>query len=226
MRSFLCFLGIWAGLFLAPETQAQPNNFNYWLQYSGTYWVNPQWGLTAHLQYRTYKLVTDLRVAFTGAEVQHAFKDLPVLASAGYSHLFNRNYLTPEETAFTHENRLYQQITVRGQVGSVGVSHRYQVEERWLPQGYHTRLRYLLGLRVPIKPDAEGKTPWYGILRNEVRVIIRDQPFDSNRVYGGLGYVFSKHLTLEGMWMSQLVGTGKHQHFSVFILRHDFGQME
>ncbi|GAB2544301.1 DUF2490 domain-containing protein [Rufibacter soli] len=226
MKSFICLLGISVCLLLAQEAEGQPNSFNHWLQYSGSYWLNPQWNLTAHLQYRTYKPVTDLRATFSGAEAQHVFKDLPVAVAVGYTHLLNRTYLTPEETAYTHENRLYQQITVKGQVGRVALSHRYQVEERWLPQGYHTRLRYLLGLRVPLKPDADGKSAWYGILRNEVRVIIRDQPFDSNRVYGGLGYVFNKHLTLEGMWLSQLVGIGKHQHFSVFILKHDFGKME
>jgi hypothetical protein len=226
MKSLLLMLVLLFFLLPATAAWAQPDNINHWVQYSGAYWLSPQWALATHLQYRSYQPIKDPRVVFAGAEVQYAFKDAPLLLGAGYAHLFNRTYVTPEDTDLTHENRLYQSITLRGNVGKTGISHRYQVEERWLPQGYHTRLRYLVSLKIPLGPKEQEIRPWYGILRNEVRVIIRDQPFDSNRVFGGLGYTFNKHLTLEGMWMSQLVGGGNHQHFSMFVLRHDFGRME
>lgn len=205
---------------------SQPNNKNFWYQYSGAYWFNSQWSAAAHLQYRTYEPVHDLRVGFAGTEVQFKFKEAPVSVAAGYAHLFNRNYVSAEETNLTHENRLYQQISIRGKLWKTGIIHRYQVEERWLAQGYQTRFRYSLALRVPLFSTVEEQRSWYGILRNEVRVIVRDEPFDSNRIATGLGYTFSKHLSLEGMWMSQLAGGGNHQHFTMFILKHDFGRIE
>ncbi|GGK74076.1 DUF2490 domain-containing protein [Rufibacter glacialis] len=227
MRALPFLFFVLSGFLMALQSLGQSNRLNHWWQYSGSYWINPQWAVTAHLQYRSYQLFKDPRVGYVGGEVQHAFKDVPISLGAGYAHLFNRNYVTEEETELTHENRLYQNLTLRGSVGGVGISHRYQVEERWLRQGYHTRLRYQLALRIPLGPKEQEERPWYGILRNEVRVIIRDQPFDSNRVYGGLGYTFNKHFTLEGMWMSQLVGRGgNHVHFTMFVLRHDFGRME
>ncbi|WP_165864853.1 DUF2490 domain-containing protein [Rufibacter latericius] len=226
VKLLLGVLFVMSGIGVASSVQAQPNRLNHWVQYTGVYWFNPQWALNANLQYRTYKPFKDPRVGFVGAEVQHLFKDLPIMLGAGYAHLFNRNYITPEETNLTNEDRFYQQITLRGNLGKVGITHRYQVEERWLTQGYHTRLRYLVALRLPLGPKNQEVRPWYGIVRNEVRVIIRDQPFDSNRVFGGIGYTFNKHFTLEGMWMSQLAGGGNHQHFTMFVLRHDFGRME
>ncbi|WP_157593091.1 DUF2490 domain-containing protein [Rufibacter tibetensis] len=226
MKSRLFLFAVFFGLLLTLVAQAQPDNLNHWVQYSGSYWFSPRWVATANLQYRTYQPVKDPRVIFTGAEASYNFKGAPVTLTTGYAHLFNRNYVTAEETDFTHENRLYQQIAIRGNLWKAGVTHRYQVEERWLTQGYHTRFRYSVALRIPLGPKELEVRPWYGILRNEVRVIVRDQPFDSNRVSGGLGYTFSKHLTLEGMWMSQLHGGGRHQHFTMFILKHDFGRME
>lgn len=226
MKSLLFVLALVCGLFLTSVAWGQPNNISHWLQYSGSYWFSPRWVATTNLQYRTYKPFKDPRVGFLGAEGQYNLKENPVTFGVGYAHLFNRNYVSPEETALTNEDRLYQQVSVRGKLGKVGMAHRYQVEERWLTQGYHTRLRYLMALRIPFGPKKEEEQPWYGIFRNEVRVIIRDQPFDSNRVFGGVGYTFNKHFTLEGMWMSQLVGGGNHQHFTMFLLRHDFGRME
>ncbi|MBC3539625.1 DUF2490 domain-containing protein [Rufibacter sediminis] len=226
LKSLLFVLSLLVGLWLTSRAQAQPNRLNHWVQYQGSYWFNPQWSVTTNLQYRTYKPFKDPRVGFAGAEGQYTFKDAPISLGAGYAHLFNRNYTGPEETNLTHENRIYQQITVRGNLWKARLSHRYQLEERWLPQGYHTRFRYLLSLRVPLGPKEQEVRPWYGILRNEIRVIVRDQPFDSNRVFGGVGYTFNKHLALEGMWMSQLAGGGNHQHFTMFVLRHDFGRME
>ncbi|WP_210489912.1 DUF2490 domain-containing protein [Rufibacter aurantiacus] len=226
MKLRLFLVSLVCGLGLALVAQGQPNNVNHWLQYSGSYWVSPRWVVNTNFQYRTYKPFKDPRVGFLGAELQYNLKEVPVTFGAGYAHLFNRNYVSPEETNLTNEDRLYQQVSVRGKLGNVGMVHRYQIEERWLTQGYHTRLRYQVALRIPFGPKKEEERPWYGILRNEIRVIIRDQPFDSNRVFGGVGYTFSKHLTLEGMWMSQLAGGGNHQHFTMFLLRHDFGRME
>ncbi|RNI30321.1 DUF2490 domain-containing protein [Rufibacter immobilis] len=226
MKLRIGILGLLGGFLLATAATAQRGNVNHWLQYSGSYWINPQWVATANLQYRTYRPVKDPRTFFTGAELQYNFKKAPVSLLSGYAHLFNRNYLDLENTDYSHENRLYQQVSIRGQLWKASITHRYQVEERWLPQGYHTRFRYSVALRVPIGSPEREVRPWYGIFRNEVRVIVRDQPFDSNRVFGGVGYTFSKHFTLEGMWMSQLAGGGNHQHFTMFVLKHDFGRME
>ncbi|MGV3538294.1 MAG: DUF2490 domain-containing protein, partial [Rufibacter sp.] len=188
---------------------AQTDSKNQWVQYSSSYWLNPQWALAGHFQYRSYK-PADPRVFLAGTDVQYSFKDVPISVGAGYAHLFSRNYLTLEDADYTHENRLYQYIAVRGSLGKAKMAHRYQIEERWVPQGYHTRLRYLLGLNFPLPLGAGEEKPWYGIFRNEIRVIVREQPFDSNRIFGGVGYTLNKHLTLEGMWMSQLAGGGNH----------------
>ncbi|WP_205500646.1 DUF2490 domain-containing protein [Rufibacter psychrotolerans] len=224
MKGRLFLLHALGGLLLSTAAAGQPDNKNHWLQYTGSYWLNPQWVVAANIQYRTYEPLHDLRVLFTGAEVQYNFRKAPVSLLAGYTHLLNRAYTTAEETSNTHEHRLYQQIAIRGQLWKAGLTHRYQVEQRWLTQGYQTRFRYSFALRMPILKREEQQL--YGIMRNEVRVIVRDQPFDSNRVFSGLGYTFSKHLSLEGMWMSQLHGGGRHQHFTMLLLKHDFGRME
>ncbi|MBA9078456.1 DUF2490 domain-containing protein [Rufibacter quisquiliarum] len=229
-RKFKQLFWGWVALLSLPfpdhSLAQQPDQINQWLQYTGSYWFNARWAATANVQYRTYRPIKDPRTTFLGAELQYNFKDAPVAVSGGYAHLFNRNYLPAEETEYTHENRLYQTLTLRGNLWKTGITHRYQLEERWLPQEYHTRFRYLLALKLPFGGTGQEPGPWYGILRNEVRVIVRNQPFDSNRVFGGAGYTFNKHLTVEGMWMSQLVGNGNHQHFTMFVLRHDFGKME
>ncbi len=214
------------GFLWANAASSQPDNRNFWFQYTGTYWASPAWAAAVTLQYRTYEPLKNPRVGFVGAELQHHFKDAPVSLAGGYAHLFNRNFATAEETTHSQEKRLYQQIAVRQNFWKIGVMHRYQVEERWLETEYHTRLRYSIALRMPLRfHKLQENAPLYGILRNEIRVIVRDQPFDSNRIAAGLGYTFHKHLTLEGMWMSQLASAGNRQHFAMFVLRHDFGKM-
>ncbi|MFC6996685.1 DUF2490 domain-containing protein [Rufibacter roseus] len=219
------FLGIvlW---WLMPFTGAlaQRDNINNWMQYTGTYRFSPSWSLSSTVQYRTYNAVSDLRTFFGGTEAQFNLQKAPVSLVGGFAYLVNRRYNAAEEKSYDHERRLYQQISHRDDIGRVNVTHRYQIEERWLDQEFHVRFRYSVALRIPFGPAEQERKPVYGILRNEIRVIVRDQPFDSNRISGGLGFLLHKGVALEGTWMSQLGARNNHQHFTMFVLRQEFGQ--
>ncbi len=65
------------------------------------------------------------------------------------------------------------------------------------------RFRYFLGIKFPLKQTEDGVSPLYLSAYNEVFLNTESAVFDRNRVYGGLGYQFSKALRLELGYMNQ-----------------------
>ena len=65
------------------------------------------------------------------------------------------------------------------------------------------RFRYFLGFNIPLQYKEDAKNPLYLSAYNEIFLNTKSSVFDRNRVYGGLGYQFSKNLKLELGYMNQ-----------------------
>ena len=85
----------------------------------------------------------------------------------------------------------------------MSLSHRYRFEQRFVEDDFKLRLRYFLGVNIPLQYREDGKNPLYLSMYNEVFLNTESSVFDRNRVYGGLGYKFSKNLRLELGYMNQ-----------------------
>ena len=222
---FLCFLLV-LGLATAPA-QAQTNRaaYNGWLQYTGTYSLNQRFDLNLGGQYRAYSGLTDKRLLLGLANLQYNLKSLPLSVAAGYMYLQLQPYTNAEQTekADNRENRLYQQVISTQKFSRTRLLHRYRIEERWTATGFRLRFRYLASLRIPLGPKTLENPKWYATVKDEIRLSDQPNPFDSNRVWGGVGYILNKNLGGELLWMTQFDGGQNRSNYVAFILRHDFG---
>jgi len=61
------------------------------------------------------------------------------------------------------------------------------------------RLRYFIGLNIPLKKTSD----FYLSAYNEIFLNTESPVFDRNRLYGGLGYNINKNIRLEAGYMNQ-----------------------
>jgi hypothetical protein len=221
------FLFVLCSLLLGSRAQAQRNRaaYNGWIQYTGTYSLNERFDLNLGAQYRAYSGLTDKRLLLGLANLQYNLKNLPLSVGAGYMYLQLQPYTTADqvEKFDNRENRLYQQVIATQKFNRARLIHRYRIEERWTAAGFRLRFRYLASLRLPLGPRTNLNPKWYLALKDEIRISDQANPFDSNRVWGGAGYIFNKNLGGELLWMTQFDGGQNRSNYVAFILRHDFG---
>lgn len=194
--------------FLTPnETKAQDSNLGNWLIYIGNKKINEKWNIHNEVQYRNYNAAGDLEQLLlrTGLGYNITEKSNILL---GYGYILSENYNgDSDEKVSVNEHRIFQQFTTKQSIGKVGLSHRYRFEQRFVEDDFKLRLRYFLGVNIPLQHKEEGKNPLYLSMYNEIFLNTKSSVFDRNRVYGGLGYKFSKSLRLELGYMNQFFET-------------------
>lgn len=77
------------------------------------------------------------------------------------------------------------------------------MEQRFLQDDFRMRLRYFLALNYPLNKEKLEKNAVYLSAYNEIFLNTEPRIFDRNRIYGGLGYSFSKNTRLELGYMNQ-----------------------
>jgi Protein of unknown function (DUF2490) len=252
MKQFIKLFAAAVFIFIAATSSAQntrlrDNNNIGWYSGTGTFAFNKKW--SAHLEYqwrredfiKTWQQSllrtginyhansnTTLRMGYAWAET-YAYGDYPINA-------FGKTFT---------EHRMYEVATLTQRTGSLDLSHRIMLEQRWLPR-YNTaasakpddwlfmnRARYMLRLQQSLKGKTlEDKEP-YVAAYNEILVgfgkNVNENIFDQNRFGLLLGYRFSPKLRLEAGYISQILqlareigGRNVFQHNNGFILNSFF----
>lgn len=143
------------------------------------------------------------------------------------------------------EHRIYEVATLTQRTGTLDLSHRIMLEQRWLPRYnsaasvkpddwlFMNRARYMLRLQQSLKGKTlEDKEP-YVAAYDEILVgfgkNVNENIFDQNRFGLLLGYRFSPKFRLEAGYISQIVqlareisGRNVFQHNNGFILNSFF----
>lgn len=187
--------------------QAQDSDLGNWLIYIGNKKLNSKWNIHNEVQYRNYNAVGDLEQLLlrTGLGYNINEKNNILL---GYGYILSENYIgETDEKVSVNEHRIFQQFTTKQSIGEVGLSHRYRFEQRFVEDDFKMRFRYFLGFKIPLQYKENGKNPLYLSAYNEIFLNTKSSVFDRNRVYGGLGYTFSKQLRLELGYMNQFFET-------------------
>ena len=192
---------------------AQESNLGNWLLYLGNKQINKQLNWHHEVQYRSYNAVDDLEQLLlrTGVGLNLTENNNNILL--GYGYILSQNYLAGEAYKVTvHEHRIFQQFITRQNIGRVAVQHRYRFEQRFIESDFKLRFRYFLSLNVPLNhPTVIDKTVYLSAY-NEIFLNTTGNPFDRNRLYGGVGYRLSKTLRLELGYMNQfLANTSRDQ---------------
>jgi hypothetical protein len=210
-------------LALTSQVHAQSrDNYNMWFQYLMSARLTDKSTLTALSQYRSFDLAYDTRLflvsAYIDYEVAHEVKP-----AAGFMFLVLDSYKSDNTKKERYEKRPFQQVTLGGNIGRTSVSHRFRVEERFIsnPNDFIVRLRYLISLRIPFNSAGE-KEKLYGILKDEIRMnVVKEDPFDSNRLTAGIGVKVGKNSAIEVAFINQLE-TGSTSNYGYIGYRNSF----
>ncbi len=197
-------------------TSAQTSGLGGWAVYSGQVRVaGTPFSVQTGAQVRTHGLVSDLDQWLVQVGPQVSLPDRAATFTAGYMFLRSESAGTPDEPY--DEHRPYQEALVPQRAGSVTLSHRLRLEERFVAgRSVQTRARYALSASVPLTGDGSRRGSVYAaayaepFLRGPGR---GDRPvYDRTRLYGGVGYRLRANLGVQAGYLAQVFdGSVDHQ---------------
>ena len=190
------------GLILPISAQSQDSDFGNWLIYIGNKKLSQKWNLHNEIQYRNYNAVGDLEQLLFRVGLGYTFNESKNNVLLGYGYILSENYLDNNtEKVSVSEHRIFQQFTSKQKIGIVSLNHRYRFEQRFVQSDFRMRLRYFLGLNIPLTKKENNKL--YFSAYNEIFLNTEPAVFDRNRLYGGIGYRINKNVRLEAGYMNQ-----------------------
>lgn len=109
------------------------------------------------------------------------------------------NFMRPKTA---NEVRLWQEGTIKDNIGRVFFEHRFRIEQRFFTTGFRNRFRYRLGIAVPLNHSKmENKTVYLSTF-NELFLTNKAPFFERNRYFLGAGYR-TKPVTIQAGWVNQ-----------------------
>jgi len=117
------------------------------------------------------------------------------------------------------EHRLWEQLILRQRLGTVRLTHRYRLEQRFVgnvrpndagegePDGhtYVNRFRYFVKGTIPFSASSRYYAAFYNELMAGFGDNVRNNVFDQNRSYGALGMRLGPTSALEVGYLLQIV---------------------
>ncbi|AKP69068.1 hypothetical protein CG08_0740 [Riemerella anatipestifer] len=160
------------------------------------------------MQYRNFNFIGDTEQVLirTGLGYNLTENNNNILLGAAF--IYSEPYLANSDTKTSfNEHRIYQQFITRQTFGAVSLQHRYRFEQRFFEKDFRLRLRYFIGLNVALNKKQMMDKAVYLSAYNEIFINTENNIFDRNRLYGGLGYRFSKNVRTEVGVMNQSTST-------------------
>jgi hypothetical protein len=200
---------------------AQKSETGNWLIYFGNQAINKKWNWHNEVQYRNYNFLGDMQQLVLRTGIGHNLSENNNNILLGYGFFNSQNYLPNSDIKTgTNEHRIFQQFITRQNFGRVFIQHRYRLEERFLPNDFKMRFRYLLGLNIPLNNKKMAAKTIYLSAYDELFLNFSSPVFDRNRLYGALGYVVNKDIKLELGFMSQMLEKTKRNQFQIVVFNN------
>ncbi|MDC1431259.1 DUF2490 domain-containing protein [Bacteroidia bacterium] len=186
-----------------PWTFSQGSDFGNWMIYFGNNKLNEKFNIHNEVQYRNYNAVGDLEQLLLRTGLGYNLTPNNNNLLLGYGFIRSENYQNLDTKLVLNEHRIYQQFITKQSFGRVIFSHRYRLEERFVADDFKMRFRYFLATNVALNHKLLVPNTIYLSAYNEIFINAKNQLFDRNRIYGGLGYKVSNNLKLEIGYMNQ-----------------------
>ncbi len=182
----------------------QASDFGNWLIYIGDKKIDTTWNWHHEVQYRNFNFLGDTEQLLLRTGVGYNLSENNNNLLLGYGFIYSEPYVgnTADKTNF-NEHRIYQQFITRQAFGRISLQHRYRFEQRFLLDDFRLRLRYFLSANVALNNKQMQDKTLYFSAYNEVFLNTEGNYFDRNRLFGGLGYRFSKNFRAEIGFMNQ-----------------------
>lgn len=186
-----------------------------WLFLMNSTKINDKWGAHFDLQLRSSDEWKDVRNLLIRPGITY-FIDKQNDVTVGY--LFTQTYSQVQGISNTlTENRIWQQYIHKHKIGSVNISHRFRLEQRFIERAnnddlFAQRARYFVRALIPLqKGQGSFDKGWFAALQNELFFNVQGKNdlnghvFDQNRAYLAAGYRLSKKMDVEAGYMNQAV---------------------
>lgn len=195
---------------------AQDSDFGNWFIYFGDKKISNRWNWHHEVQYRNFNFIGDTEQLLLRTGIGYNLTENNNNILIGYGFIYNEPYITgtEEKTSF-NENRIYQQFITRQTFGRVSVQHRYRFEQRFFEDDFSLRLRYFLSFNIALNKKQTGDKTVYLSVYNEIFVNTTQTYFDRNRLYGGIGYRFSKFVRTEVGVLNQTTNSGSRNQLNL-----------
>jgi Protein of unknown function (DUF2490) len=195
---------------------AQPTQIGNWFMYLGDKKINNKWNWHHEVQYRNFNFLGDTEQLLLRTGIGHNLTENNNNVHLGYAYIYSEPYIgnTNDKTS-TNEHRIYQQLITRQAFGRLSIQHRYRFEQRFIEEDFKVRLRYFLSLNVALNKKQMTDKTLYLSAYNEIFMNTEQVFFDRNRLYGGIGYRFSKHLRTEVGFLNQYTNAKSRNQFNL-----------
>lgn len=183
---------------------SQTTNTGNWFIYFGNKQINEKWNLHHEVQYRNFNFIGDLDQLLLRVGLGYNLSENNNNLLLGYGFIYNEPYIenSDNKTNFS-EHRIYQQFITRQNFKRLSIQHRYRFEQRFIEDDFKMRLRYFLGINYALSQKETLEKTFYLSAYNELFLNTEGNYFDRNRLYGGLGYRFSKNIRSEIGFLNQ-----------------------
>ena len=198
-----------------PWTFSQGSDFGNWMIYFGNNKLNEKFNIHNEVQYRNYNAVGDLEQLLLRTGLGYNLTPNNNNLLLGYGFIRSENYQNLDTKLVLNEHRIYQQFITKQSFGRVIFSHRYRLEERFIADDFKMRFRYFLATNVALNHKLLVPNTIYLSAYNEIFINAKNQLFDRNRIYGGLGYKVSNNLKLEIGYMNQRFFVGNRDQINL-----------
>ena len=215
-------------LYAVPSFSQEPrladHNTVGWFAYTGTFKIKSKLAIHTEYQWRRADGIKNWQQGLLRTGINYAVrKDISL--NAGYAFAQTYTYGDyPVAFAFP-EHRIYEQVVIKNPVGSIDLSHRFTLEQRFvgrvtMPNGiknteyfFLNRMRYRVRGEIPLHKKEAAKKPWSIIAQDEVFIgwgkNMGTNIFDQNRLAVLLGYRLNKNIKIEAGYLNQILQQGR-----------------
>lgn len=192
-------------LFSADPVLSQNHKLGAWNIINFKLNLDKQWGLFGEAQIRSQLFYDNFSYyEIKGGASYTIKKSMPVAVGAGrfITYSDGKNFELPY---VNKEWRIWEQFALNNYIGRVKFENRVRIEQRWTTNaGYRNRLKYRLNTVVPINNKKIVPGTFYISGWDEVYFTNSDPHYEQNRIFGGVGYEVSHHLTLQSGYLHQV----------------------
>ena len=200
---------------------SQNSEVGNWFIYFGNQKINQNWNLHSEIQYRNYDFIGDKNQILVRTGIGYNLTENNNNILIGYGFINSHKYIAnSDQKQESNEHRIFQQFITKQNFGRFYFLNRYRMEERFLTDDFQIRLRYFLGINIPLSKRKLEKNSIYLSTYNEIFVNTKNTLFDRNRIYAGLGYVINKNFKVETAIMAQSTNQINRNQFQIAIFNN------
>lgn len=206
----------------AQQSKTVVTQYNAWLMYFGSHKVSQHWGVHLEAQWRRSDVFENPQQLLLRTGVNYHFGP-KAFATAGYAFIETYPYGELPVAATFPEHRIWEQLQVKNQMGTIEWVSRFRLEQRFSKQPvltsentyepgdavYTNRFRLFNRISVPFKGKTIVDKSFYITAYDEILINFGENVglnlLDQNRAYLALGYQFPRVGRLELGYLNQYI---------------------